>query len=359
MKLLNFLKSKPAITALAIAVNLTVIVIDVHSSSSNPPIGRSTITQSQSHLQLVYTLTGHKKVTFGVPAVVISPDGQTLISGGRDDTIKVWNLRSGKLLLSLDAHSDGVTSIAISPDGKRIVSGGITTPTMKVWDLRTQLMLTLNIESGHTQPVETVAISSDNRLIASGSDDHTIKLWDLHTLKLLDTITAHSEFVSKVAFSPDMQTLVSTGGSDDNTIRLISLPTKKTRHILKGHKTAVDAIAITPDSKKLVTGSFGQLVSGSRAISTLKLWNLQTGKLLHEFTDNFSSVDSLVISPNGKILICGNFDGSIKLWSLETLKLLHTFQDGSSSVLGLAISPDGKTLASSNEDSTIHIWQIN
>ncbi|MBC1276869.1 hypothetical protein GNF10_13055, partial [Nostoc sp. UCD121] len=80
---------------------------------------------------------------------------------------------------SLDAHSDGVTSIAISPDGKRIVTGGISTPTMKVWDLRTFLML--KGESGHTQPVETVAISSDGRLIASGSDDGTIKLWDLHT----------------------------------------------------------------------------------------------------------------------------------------------------------------------------------
>ncbi|MHC5719374.1 MAG: WD40 repeat domain-containing protein, partial [Nostoc sp.] len=103
MKLLNFLKSKPAITALAIALTITVIVIDVHSSSSNPSIGKSTITHSQSHLQLVHTLTGHKKVTFGVPAVVISPDGQTLISGGRDDTIKFWNLRTGKLLRSLDA----------------------------------------------------------------------------------------------------------------------------------------------------------------------------------------------------------------------------------------------------------------
>jgi len=164
--------------------------------------------------------------------------------------------------------------------------------------------------------------------------------------------------VSKVAFSPDMQTLVSTGGGDDNTIRLIDLQTKKTRHILKGHKTGVDAIAITPDSKKLVTGSFGQLVSGNRAISTLKLWNLQTGNLLHEFTDNFNSVESLAISPDGKILICGNYDGTIKLWSLETLKLLHTWRDGSSSVLGLSLSLDGKTLASSNEDSTIHIWQI-
>ncbi|MHC5746196.1 MAG: WD40 repeat domain-containing protein [Nostoc sp.] len=354
MKLLHFLKSRPVIIVLAIAVNIT--VIDVHSSSSNLPIGKSTITQSQPQIQLVHTLTGHKKVTFGVRAVAISSSGQTLISAGRDDTIKFWNLRTGKLLRSLDAHSDGVTSIAISPDGKQIVTGGISTPTMKVWDLRTFFML--KGDSGHTQPVETVAISSDGKFIASGSDDHTIKLWDLHTLKLLDTIPAHSGFVSKVAFSPDMQTLVTAGGGDDNTIRLIDLQTKKTRHILKGHKTGVDAIAITPDSKKLVSGSFGQLVSRNRAISTLKLWNLQTGKLLHEFTDNFSSVESLAISPDGKILICGNYDGTIKLWSLEQGKLLHTWRDGSSSVLGLALSLDGKTLVSSNEDSIIHIWQI-
>ncbi|MEH1810349.1 WD40 repeat domain-containing protein [Nostoc sp.] len=80
--------------------------------------------------------------------------------------------------------------------------------------------------------------------------------------------------------------------------------------------------------------------------------------MLHEFTDNFSSVESLAISPDGKILICGNYDGTIKLWSLEQGKLLHTWRDGSSSVLGLALSLDGKTLVSSNEDSIIHIWQI-
>lgn len=92
MKLLNFLKSKLAITALAMpaavnyAVSITMIVIDVHSSGSNPPIVKSTITQPQIHIQLVHTLTGHKKAIFGVPAIAISPDGQTLISEGRDDT---------------------------------------------------------------------------------------------------------------------------------------------------------------------------------------------------------------------------------------------------------------------------------
>lgn len=58
----------------------------VHSSGSNPPIVKSTITQPQIHIQLVHTLTGHKKAIFGVPAIAISPDGQTLISGGKDDT---------------------------------------------------------------------------------------------------------------------------------------------------------------------------------------------------------------------------------------------------------------------------------
>ncbi|MEH1887689.1 WD40 repeat domain-containing protein [Nostoc sp.] len=114
---MNFLKSRPVIIVLAIAVNIT--VIDVHSFTSTFPIRKSTITQSQPQIQLVHTLTGHKKVTFGVRAVAISSSGQTLISGGRDDTIKFWNLRTGKLLRSLDAHSDGVTSIAISPDGKQ------------------------------------------------------------------------------------------------------------------------------------------------------------------------------------------------------------------------------------------------
>ncbi|WP_442938199.1 hypothetical protein [Nostoc sp.] len=123
MKLLHFLKSRLVIIVLAITVNIT--GIDVHSSSSNLPIGKSTITQSQLQIQLVHTLTGHKKVTFGVRAVAISSSGQTLISGGRDDTIPTlptnqqavcaFSKSRVSIQLPLREANPSLSSVSISP----------------------------------------------------------------------------------------------------------------------------------------------------------------------------------------------------------------------------------------------------
>ncbi len=80
-------------------------------------------------LALLLTLTGHKQI---VDSVAISPDGQTLVSGSYDETIKVWELSTGKLIRTLTGHADAVWSVAISPDGQSLVSGS-QDKTIKVW----------------------------------------------------------------------------------------------------------------------------------------------------------------------------------------------------------------------------------
>jgi len=105
-----------------------------------------------------------------VQSVAFSPDGQTLASGSSDATIKLWEVRTGKLLTTLEGHSDWVGSMAFGPDGQTL---------------------------------------------ASGSNDNTIKLWEVRTGKLRATLAGHSRWVQSMAFSPDGQTLAS--GSNDTT----------------------------------------------------------------------------------------------------------------------------------------------
>jgi len=69
---------------------------------------------------LVRTLEGH---TGGVRSVSFSPDGQTIVSGSRDKTIRVWLVESGELVRTLEGHTDEVYSVSFSPDGQSIVSG--------------------------------------------------------------------------------------------------------------------------------------------------------------------------------------------------------------------------------------------
>ena len=75
-------------------------------------------------------LLGH---TGQVTSVAISPDAKRIVSGSADKTVKVWDVATGRELLSLKGHTDAVRSVAFSPDGKRIVSGS-GDKTVKVWD---------------------------------------------------------------------------------------------------------------------------------------------------------------------------------------------------------------------------------
>src|SRR5258708_1994864 len=117
---------------------------------------------------------GHHSHVYHYPddvrSVAMSPDGQTLVSGGSDTTIKVWNVQTGQLLHTLSEHTGVVLSVAISPDGQALVSGS-NDKTIKIWNVRTgQLLRTL---SGHLKEVHSVAISPSG-LVASGDKDGTI-----------------------------------------------------------------------------------------------------------------------------------------------------------------------------------------
>jgi WD40 repeat protein len=95
---------------------------------------------------------------------------------GSDETVRVWELNTGKLLNTLKGHTNIVSSLAVTSDNSKIVSGS-TYGTIKVWELNTgKLLKTLK---GHSDYVNCVAITSDNSKIVSGSYDQTIKVWDL------------------------------------------------------------------------------------------------------------------------------------------------------------------------------------
>ena len=107
---------------------------------------------SRRPFECLCTCAGHSD---SVNAVAISPDGQTLVSGSDDKTIKVWNLHTGELRHTLTGHSNSVYCVAISPDGKTIISGS-SDKTIKVWNLYTgELRNTL---TGHSWRVDCVAV---------------------------------------------------------------------------------------------------------------------------------------------------------------------------------------------------------
>jgi WD40 repeat protein len=120
----------------------------------------------------VRKLQGHIS---GVSSIAFSPDGNRIVSGFNDKSMRVWDTRTGEQVTAVQRHTDWVTSVAFSPDGNRIVSGSKDN-SVHVWDAKTgERVMELQ---GHTGVVDSVAFSPDGNRIVSGSWDNSVRVWD-------------------------------------------------------------------------------------------------------------------------------------------------------------------------------------
>jgi len=130
------------------------------------------------------------------------------VSASYDQTLKGWDLESGKELQTLAGHSSSVWGlvygVAVTPDGKRTVSASLD-KTLKVWDLESGKEL--QTLAGHSSVVEAVAVTADGKRSVSASEDQTVKVWDLDTGKVVAAFTADAQLLS-CAVGPDGRVIV-------------------------------------------------------------------------------------------------------------------------------------------------------
>lgn len=347
-----------------IAVTERYLLNPIATDFSQIATARENLNRTDKSIQLVHTITGHDRPIFGIKALTIAPDGRTLVSGARDGKIIFWNLQTGERLREWIADKEGVETIAIDRDGKILVSGGID-GQIKVWSYPDGKLL--HKISGHSAPISKVIIvaepTTNRQLIISTSDDRTIRIWDLSTHRSVGTLDGITGYAADLIITPDRRYAIASEkqGIGDNTSPKIQIWDWHQRKIVRTiplPASGFSPLAVTPDSKYLIGGSFGQLTGRNSAINTLKLWQIATGKLSYEFPDNVESIESLVVSKDGKLLVCGTYDGKVKVWNLSTRKLLSETKSYGKPIVKLTISNDGHTLVGGLEDGRISIWQL-
>lgn len=134
---------------------------------------------------------------------------------GKDKAMQLWDVETGTPIRSFEGHTDHVNSVAISQDGRYAVSGS-DDHSLRLWEVETGRCI--KVLEGHTHCVNVVALSLDGKYILSGSVDNTIRVWDVETGKCISVINGHDGHVESVAFSSDGRYILS-GGSDE-TIKL-------------------------------------------------------------------------------------------------------------------------------------------
>jgi len=264
-----------------------------------------------------------------VTSAAFSPDGERILTGTHDGTVRLWDASSGKQILQLAvlgaSPADLTTAVAFSPDGSEILTG--SRKTAQLWDARTGVEI--RRFEGHTSPINSVAFSPDGRLVLTGSNDHTARLWAASSGKELRRFEeqgrSDTRGILSVAFSPDSSRILT--GSEDRTASLWDAATGRL------------ILVLPAESERLKLDELGQAVG------------------MEESEGHHSQVTSVAFSPDGGLLLTGDFDRAARLWDAATGKQLRELAGGlsrSSALSYLAFTADGRQLWASGP----HEWDM-
>jgi len=287
-----------------------------------------------------------------VCACAWSPDGKTLAAGSVDfspQTIRLFDTATGKPIRQFRDHAHAITSLAYSPDGRTLASGcqgGIV-----LWDPATgKLLRRFSCNPGQFIQVWSVIFTPDGKGLISAGDGGQIHLWDPATGKEIRQFKGDGIIVRCAVQSPDGRTLATTA---DKEIRLWETATGRLLRRLTGQKAPIRALAFSPDGKLLASGS------NDFSINSIWLWETATGRVHRKLAEEPNQLQnscarSLAFSPDGKSLAAGYGDNTLCLWNVASGKKLHEmpgvrsithrgFHDGG--IQCVLFSRDGKQLA--------------
>lgn len=268
------------------------------------PIDGVGLLQDGQYLQHLYSVGDSSDIT----SLAFSSDGK-ILAAGRVGGIDIWDLKTNQLLHDIKIDS-GAQMIALSPDGQEIISGSREDNRVNVWNIKTGTRSRSLI--GHTGGTEAIALSSNGKTLVTASNDDTIKVWDLPTGKLLWTLASKA---NDLAISPDSANALSN--SEGEPIKVWNLQSGKLARSLP-KKSASSVVAMNPHGQTLATTRSGKVL----------VWDWKTGKLSKTLSES-GSVAIIAFSQDGSKLVGIDNTGSnqeIYVWDVETGDRLHTFQ---------------------------------
>ncbi|QIW98046.1 hypothetical protein AMS68_003564 [Peltaster fructicola] len=164
---------------------------------------------------------------YPVTAVAIAEAGNEVYSGGIDNDIRVWDLRTKKEVYRLTGHTDTITSLALSPDSQSLLSFGFDN-AVRTWDIRPFAPTDRSIgrfdgaQIGVEKNLVKASWDADGKRIAAGGGDGTVTVWDSKSGRMLHKLPGHKGIVNDARISPDGSMLLSA--STDETLLLGELP---------------------------------------------------------------------------------------------------------------------------------------
>lgn len=316
---------------------------------------------------------------------VLNSNGSKALTAGRDCTIRLWEIETGKCLQVLEGHEEGVVCVAWFPDEVHAISYA-GDDSIRFWNIQTGKCLQVIDSDDLIDSFNVLAASPDGMHVVAGSRDTYVRVWNVQTGKCLYELKGHTDVVVCVAFSPDGTWFLS--GSSDKTIRMWEMATGKCVKVFKGHTDDVNCVAWRSDGAHIVSGSsdgclrFWDVISGdsiglikastisinkvsysmddkyvlSVSAASARLWMVETGECIKTLKFGRDGNDKLIwqrdTSANAEVHIAD----TIRLWKLHNKNYIKAVEG--EPINHIALSQDRKYVLTGSEEGVLRLWKV-
>jgi len=286
---------------------------------------------------VVHRLEAHRT---RVAALCFSPDGQVLLTGGLDRTIRAWDVVDGTEMRSFTGHLGEISDLSFAPDGRSFVSAGDN--SARVWSLKTgELLHSVAVQGGGL--IRAKFTPDGNRLVTADlaiGATNNVRLWDLAAGQVIRSFDHRSLELGFIAGGR----LVTAG--EDSVVRVWDIETGQMTQSLAGATSLIVGLVTSTNSSRVLAGCFnGQVIT----------WDAATGGVEHQFFQE--KLISLVGLPGTNQMLCAQPEKLVRVKNSETGDNLRVFAGHTTSTTsGVAFSPDGRYVVSGGTEPLTRLW---
>ncbi|XP_002164606.2 pleiotropic regulator 1 [Hydra vulgaris] len=296
--------------------------------------------------KLMRVVSGH---TGWVRCVAVEPANQWYCTGSADRTIKIWDLATSKLKLSLTGHISTVRGVAVSTRHPYLFSCG-EDKMVKCWDLEYNKVT--RHYHGHLSAVYSLSIHPTIDVLVTAGRDATARIWDMRTKTCVHTLVGHTNTVADVKCQGVEPQIVT--GSHDCTIRYWDVASGKSITTLTNHKKSIRSIVIHPT----------QYTMASASADNIKQWKFPEGNFIQNLGGHNAVLNCMAINSDN-VLVSGGDNGSMHFWDWKTGYNFQRAQtlvqpgslDSESGIFAMTFDQSGTRLFTCEADKTIKVYK--